>query len=471
MTSDASKNITAITYNHLNLPRTFTFNSGNTIEMTYDASGMKLSKVVKQGTTIVSRQDYVKGIEYQNSKLQAIYHSEGRVAYCDVTQTQSITAPINGETKNFKAGMITAASTITGSSNVTMQAGTNMTYLPGFQVEQGSTFLGSILPPPCVAATAYEYVIRDHLGNGRIYFADYDGNNLINTTTELLQEAHYDPWGYTLGGSWVNNSAVDNLYQYNGKELNGDLGLGLYDYGARWYDAGVGRWTTVDPMNDKRNWVSPYNYVQNNPLLRIDPDGALDEYQFDSKGAFKGKIEKDGENYGTIENKDPNKESFKFGFADPINDAKAIEEGKITNVKVVDNKSIENSLKKSGVNEKSNRANKYSFIMKESNATDLRGSGSMDFPVNGSVIVDGEERSLSESTLYITSTKSGNLAHNRSNFGNFLWGAGAKSLGISRLMAKLGAHAHNFIYDPKYKGTLDSKDDQFSISLGYEWKK
>jgi hypothetical protein len=32
----------------------------------------------------------------------------------------------------------------------------------------------------------------------------------------------------------------------------------------------------VDPMVDKREWVSGYNYVQNNPILRIDPDGAFD---------------------------------------------------------------------------------------------------------------------------------------------------------------------------------------------------
>jgi RHS repeat-associated protein len=119
----------------------------------------------------------------------------------------------------------------------------------------------------------YEYNLTDHLGNVRVVFAAHSHGQ-----PEVMQQTSYYPFGMTLQQqNFGGLNANPNKLLYNSKELQDDelagSRLDWYDYGARFYDAQLGRWHVVDPSAENYTSFSPYAYVGNNPIVRIDPDG------------------------------------------------------------------------------------------------------------------------------------------------------------------------------------------------------
>lgn len=196
MKTDTNKGITAIEYNHLNLPTQITI-GGQNIKYEYDATGVKQQKTANGIIT-----DYAGGFIYEDNLLKFFSQPEGYVTY------------------------------------------------------NSGTF-------------DYIYQYKDHLGNVRL---SYDKN------LNIIEENNYYPFGLKQKG-YNNVTAISTgyvtaqKYKYNGKELQDELGLNMYDYGARNYDPALGRWMNMDNHAGSYTSYSPYNYCINNPTNVIDPDG------------------------------------------------------------------------------------------------------------------------------------------------------------------------------------------------------
>lgn len=304
---------------------------------------------------------------------------------------------------------------------------------------------------------SYHFYVTDHLGNVR---AVTDASGTIEKTFD------YYPFGESYESVASTNPGQD--FRYGGKQTEDKFGnREVYDFSARWYSPVFGRFQTMDPLCEKYYSLSPYAYCANNPMNNTDVTGCLiDDYLFNQSGQFLGVDETEHEDRIVI--KDERGENvLSIMFADTEHDPPSINSG--TKLVFVSNKEIEKLLSNAGAMSISHQGliQGIRYLWNESNNSLLRGNGNLDFVGSGRYGIDPDSN-----LLYVTeSYEIGMVAHNAYNYGNFLWGAAAHELKVPLFIARLGAHFNNYYYDSSNKGTLDSKDDQFSIMAGYRWKK
>jgi len=210
------------------LPSVITFTDGNTITYGYDASGQKLS----------------------------VTH---------LTATAGIVIPMTNIMTPLAPANIAITTKTDYCGNVIYENGA----LSKILTEEGYITFSGTTP-------VYHYYLKDHQGNNRV---------VINQSGAVQQVNHYYPFG-GLFGEGIQTS--NQPYKYNGKELDRFQGVDMYDYGARHYDAALGRTTTVDPMAEKYYSFSQYVYCANNPVRFIDPNGMFyHDYSIDQEGYIK----------------------------------------------------------------------------------------------------------------------------------------------------------------------------------------
>ncbi len=251
MVSDKNKGIGKIVYNTLNLPETVAFSDNddifnyqfwlspiahiNTVNFTYAADGTKLES---------SYVTYKEVSAVQPARANAFLPDSLRFGGGLLDSTRVI-GPGTG-----RAFWLREVNTVTYAGNYEYENGTlsKKFFADGYIDCSGDE------PVAC-------FYLKDHLGNVRMV-VDEDGN--------IVQVNDYYPFG-ALYGSGTGDAA--QRYKYNGKELDRMHGLDWYDYGARWMDPVLCRFTTMDPLCEKYYDTSPYAYCANNPMKYIDPDG------------------------------------------------------------------------------------------------------------------------------------------------------------------------------------------------------
>ncbi|MEO6240311.1 MAG: RHS repeat-associated core domain-containing protein, partial [Bacteroidia bacterium] len=127
------------------------------------------------------------------------------------------------------------------------------------------------------------YELANHLGNvlsvvtDKILPKDWNNDTIVdNYVAEIVSATDYYAFGAPMKGRNFTSSTGGYRYAFNGKEkvdeMHGNDG-DSYDFGARMYDARLGRWTSIDNFWGKNSEISPYVFAGNMPIVAIDANG------------------------------------------------------------------------------------------------------------------------------------------------------------------------------------------------------
>jgi RHS repeat-associated protein len=108
-------------------------------------------------------------------------------------------------------------------------------------------------------------------GNKQYFHYDHIGNlvQTVNTSGEVIGDLFYTPYGEPLGGTM---DQIDQYQPFGFSTKRSDFASGLVYFGYRFYVPYMERWLNRDPIGIDGG-LNIYGYVENNPLIYVDPDG------------------------------------------------------------------------------------------------------------------------------------------------------------------------------------------------------
>ncbi|MFH7012399.1 DUF6443 domain-containing protein [Flavobacterium sp. FlaQc-52] len=281
---DKNGNIMTLTRNGDTDPQLQPIQTDNLV-YTYPVNSNQLSKVVDNSNNTSGFNDFNKtGDDY-------IYDANGNLI---TDKSKSITAISYNQLnlpKKITFGTSGTIEYIYNSAGQKLEKIVNETgkptvmtnYLGGFQYKDNvleffPTAEGYVKSTS--GALTYIFQYKDHLGNIRVSYA----KNPVTNALEIIEEDNYYPFGLKHKG-YNNLVAVStNKYKYNGKELQYELGLNMYDMDMRQYDPAIVRWVAHDPIVHYSQ--SPYSAFNGNPVYWSDPSGMAGEHYNYQKGGY-----------------------------------------------------------------------------------------------------------------------------------------------------------------------------------------
>lgn len=245
---DKKEEIDSIIWDWRNLIQQVMKRDGSNIEFVYDANGQRVAKIFIDSSGNITRTFYANGA---NKQSLAVYQQDA----------------FQGGNLFLKECHVHADGLVT-----MVKPNLDLNNSPQQFIGVYNRVLGE-----------RTYPIRDHLGSVRLVLSDrklsdvvidYTGVRTENYRAEPLSTHHYYPFG--MEQPLRNFNPANHRYGFNGKEKDDELknvSGSSYDFGARMYDPRLGRWLSVDPLEAKYPSFSPYCFVANGPIDKIDPDG------------------------------------------------------------------------------------------------------------------------------------------------------------------------------------------------------
>ncbi|MEP6675844.1 MAG: RHS repeat-associated core domain-containing protein [Ferruginibacter sp.] len=243
LTKDKKEGIDSIEWTVYGKIKTITKHDGTVVNYTYDPSGNRISKSVTVSS--VTKSTYY--VRDASGNVMSIYLANDSLNSGHLTQS---------ELDLYGSSRLGVYNVMTDVQNCQDTIPKNRIFTRGNKFFELSNHLGNVL------VTVSDKRIPQSRNNTS---TDYYNADIVTAND-------YYPFGMLMPDRKF-AAGIGYRYGFNGKEKVAEITNDDYDFGARIYDARMGRWFSKDELEKKYPAVSPYVFALNSPIHIIDFDG------------------------------------------------------------------------------------------------------------------------------------------------------------------------------------------------------